>query len=60
MHESDYALADYKLTPLPLRYLKCNLDLGETGGNVYNINLADVWGLNAIEQNNTGRLLMTT
>lgn len=60
MHESDYALADYKLTPLPLLYLKCNLDSGKTGGNVCTINLSDVWGLNAIEQNRMGRLLMTS
>lgn len=60
MHESDYALADYKLTPLPLLYLKCNLDSGETGENVCAINLSDVWGLNAIEQNRMGRLLMTS
>lgn len=31
MHESDYTLADYTLTPLPLLYLRCNLDSGETG-----------------------------
>lgn len=60
MHESDYALADYKLTPLPLLYLKCNLDSRETGENVCAINLSDVWGLNAIEQNRMGRLLMTS
>ena len=54
MHESDYALADYKLTPLPLLYLKCNLDSGEMGENVCTINLPDVWGLNAIEQNRMG------
>lgn len=60
MHESDYAFADYKLTPLPLLYLKCNLDSGETGWNVCTINLCDVWGLNAIEQNRMGRLLMTS
>ena len=48
MHEGDYALADYKLTPLPLLYLKCNLDSVETGWNVWTINLRDVWELNAI------------
>lgn len=60
MHESDYALADYKLTPLPLLYLKCNLDSGETGWSICTINLCDVGGLNAIEQNRMGRLLMTS
>lgn len=60
MHESDYPLADYKLTPLPLLYLKCNLNSEETKGNVCTINLSDVWGLNAIEQNRRGRLLMTS
>lgn len=60
MHESDYALADYKLTPLPLRYLKCNLDSPETEKNVCAINLVDVWGLSAIGQDRMGRLLMTS
>lgn len=60
MHESDYALADYKLTPLPLLYLRCNLDSRETGKNVCAINLSDVWGLSAIEQDGTGGLLMTS
>lgn len=60
MHESDYTSADYKLTPLPLLYLKCNLDSSETGWNVCTINLSAVRGLNAIERNRMGRLLMTS
>lgn len=60
MHESDYVLADYKLTPLPLLYLKCNLDSQETEKTAGTINLSDVWGLNAIEQDRMGRLLMTS
>lgn len=39
MHESDYVLADYKMTPLPLLYLKCNLDSLEMEMNVCAINL---------------------
>lgn len=59
MHESDYALADYKLTPLPLLYLKCNLDAAGTEKNVCGINLSNVRGLDAVEQNGTASLLMT-
>lgn len=53
MHESDYASADYKLTPLPLLYLKCNLDLEERRWNAPTINLSNVWrtGSIPIEQN---------
>lgn len=49
MHENDYALADYKMTPLPLLYVKFNLNLREMGQNVCTISLGDVWVLNRIE-----------